>query len=625
MNVYLFHTIGDELLTNSPRDVALLGSRLNVVELSFLPIEHHHCYCICVSEEPASTIVKGMASHGFSVEESWTNSEACRAIWTLIAGIPFANNINAFVTGNVEHYVLRHVEAGACGAITLKLIQTGKTLATSLLSPAILAKHPVSDQELFEAYVRMIFETSEQCDATVFTDSHETHSLYNQVSFHSVDIRNTQAEAIGKEEIRQTLKTADIVVFEGSGQEYFTKKELQEILKQRTKSPLLVCDFTTATPLAVLRRLAHVYLFTNDNRKSLRSRSLKERNSLVGDAEGALQAATDRFNKWLEGKQRAELCGMLGAHPAIQSVFDLIRRVSKNDITVLVDGESGTGKELAAQAIHELSARKDAPFVVVNCGAIPENLIESELFGYVKGAFTGAHQDTPGLFRAADKGTIFLDEVGELPQSLQVKLLRVLQEREVRPVGESRSIPVDVRVVAATNKNLQKEVDEQRFRGDLFYRLNVVNITLPALKDRATDIPLLVHSFLAQASSAFGLQTVPNITPQALSLLQAYSWPGNIRQLRHTVERMVAVSETGIIDTHNIPQDILDRTETQQIRTPQTGEETNSIEKTLKHVERRHILKVLEEVDNNHEVAARVLGIGRTTLWRKLKEYGEEV
>ncbi len=622
MNVYVLHTTCDIHVSRSPRNVAAMCKRISAAELCFLPIEGAECYAVCISNSQESDIVQQFEQEQCTVQHVWQNETACSVLWTLSTGLPINTGIEKFVEGNIEHAVLRHVEAGACGLILQKLLHTGSTLAASLLSPAIRAKHPVSDAELFEAYVRMIFENMGQCDATVFSTEDEAYSHYSSFPLKSLDVRNVVAEDIPDSHISNAIIHADIVVFEGNSAPSFTKQELQGLLKRREKSPLLVCDFSPSNPLAVLRKLPHVYLFTNDNRRSLRARSLKERKTHIGNIQGAVSAATERFNTWLEGKQRTELCGMLGAHQEIQSIFDLIRRVSKNTITVLIGGESGTGKELAARAIHELGPRSERPFVVVNCGAIPENLIESELFGYVKGAFTGAAKDTDGLFRAAHSGTIFLDEVGELPLNLQVKLLRVLQEREVRPVGDSRSYPIDVRVVAATNKNLQEEVDQERFRSDLYYRLNVVDVILPALRHRSSDIPLLVRSFLKQAAMQFGLQTTPSITSKAMSILESHSWPGNIRQLRHTVERMVAVSETGIIDEHNIPDEIASVVPAQG-GTTNDGAIENSGGKTLRDVERRHILKVLAEVDNNHEAAAKILGIGRTTLWRKLKEYGD--
>ncbi len=237
---------------------------------------------------------------------------------------------------------------------------------------------------------------------------------------------------------------------------------------------------------------------------------------------------------------------IIGNSPQMQKVYEIIHRVADTTSNVLITGESGTGKELIARAIHDQSKRSDEPFVIVNCGGIPETLIESELLGYKKGSFTGATQDRKGLFEAADKGTIFLDEIGELGASIQVKLLRVVQERVFKPVGASEDINVDVRIVAATNKDLEKEVIEGRFREDLYYRLNVIKIRMPALRERKEDIRLLAHHFLEKYSSKTGKKIV-KLSSYAIDLLKQYDFPGNIRELENLIERSVALSATNII------------------------------------------------------------------------------
>ena len=296
--------------------------------------------------------------------------------------------------------------------------------------------------------------------------------------------------------------------------------------------------------------------------------------------------------------------GIVGNSPALQKVFRMIRQAAPTDATVLIQGPSGTGKELVARAIHNLSNRSKGPFVAVEFAAISPNLLESEMFGYEKGAFTGATSRRIGRFESANHGTIFLDEISEMPLDLQVKLLRVLQEREFQRVGSNETVKTDIRIVAATNRDLAAYVREGRFREDLYYRLNVIDMHLPALKERAGDVPLLVNRFLGE----FGGKSV---SPEAMRLLEAYSWPGNVRELRNVVEKMCVLSQTGEIGVDDVPDEM--RTDAPKIL---------STSGTLGETEKAKILAVLEEVGGNRTKAAERLGISRRTIYRKLEEYG---
>jgi transcriptional regulator with PAS, ATPase and Fis domain len=298
----------------------------------------------------------------------------------------------------------------------------------------------------------------------------------------------------------------------------------------------------------------------------------------------------------------------------MREVFDLIRRVADSPTNVLITGESGTGKELVAKAIHYNSERRDAPFVPVNCAAIPEALLESELFGHVKGAFTDAKTDKRGLFEEAQKGTLFLDEISELPLLLQAKLLRAIQEREIRRVGATRAMPVDVRIIAATNLNLAEEVKAKRFREDLFYRLNVIEIRLPPLRERREDIPLLVEAFLKKCAEA-SHKEVRGMNEAALALLIDHAWPGNVRELENVIERAVTLARGEKIIPEDLPSAI------QGVR----GERRvidESAERILplQEVEKAYILRILEKTGGNKYQAAQALGIDRKTLYRKLAE-----
>jgi two-component system response regulator AtoC len=303
----------------------------------------------------------------------------------------------------------------------------------------------------------------------------------------------------------------------------------------------------------------------------------------------------------------------------MQKMFDVIKKVAQYKSTVLITGESGTGKELVARALHYNSERAQNPFVPVNCGAIPENLLESELFGHVKGAFTDAIRTKKGLFEEADGGTLFLDEIGELPGPLQVKLLRVLQEGEIRKIGESKSIRVDVRIVVATVKDLTKEVNEGRFREDLFYRLNVLPIHIPPLRERKEDIPLLIHHFISKYNQSMN-KNVVGIGHQALEALMNHKWYGNVRELENTIERAVVLTDQDNIGLENLPIEIQEFKEEFQLES--LPDEEYSIKKASKTLEINLIKKALRKTKGNHTHAAKLLEISHRALLYKIKEYG---
>jgi DNA-binding NtrC family response regulator len=307
--------------------------------------------------------------------------------------------------------------------------------------------------------------------------------------------------------------------------------------------------------------------------------------------------------------------GLLGNAPAMREVFSRIRQVATVRSTVLITGESGTGKELVARAVHQLSRRKTKPFVAVNCAALPEQLVEDELFGHVKGAYTGAESDRDGRFKQAHRGTLFIDEIGEMAPRIQAKLLRVLETMEFSPVGSEASEKVDVRVLAATNRSLRAEVEAGRFREDLYYRINVVRIDLPALRDRPGDIAILARAFVDELSHASG-RPVRTVTPEALRALERYDWPGNVRELRNTLEQIIVLSTREVIDVGDLPAEM--RAE------PVDAESDLGIRPgtSLREAERVLILRSMEEFGGNRARVAEVLGISLRTLQRKLKEYG---
>jgi len=310
--------------------------------------------------------------------------------------------------------------------------------------------------------------------------------------------------------------------------------------------------------------------------------------------------------------------GVVGTSAALSEVYEIVDRVADTACTILVTGESGTGKELVARAVHDTSPRQNGPFVAVNCGAIPEALLESELFGHARGAFTGAVGAKPGRIAMAQGGTLFLDEIGELPLSLQVKLLRVLQSREYSPVGDNRTLKADVRVIAATNVNLEDASRAGTFREDLYYRLNVIHVTVPPLRDRMEDIPLLVQHFLKRAGERTGRRRIRFLSRAAASLISQYSWPGNVRELENTIERAVLLCGSDTIEPKDLPARVCGLGQEKRIspRLPDTGTDLRA---AVENFENQLIRQALERTNWNKKQAAQLLGLNRTTLVEMLK------
>jgi DNA-binding NtrC family response regulator len=360
------------------------------------------------------------------------------------------------------------------------------------------------------------------------------------------------------------------------------------------------------TAIAALRQGAYDYItkpFVNEDllqtiKNAIRTKELFSENR-------ALRRELDKRYSFSE---------IIGTSQALEKVFRVIEKVADTNANILIQGESGTGKELIARAIHHNSSREHKPFVAINCGALPESLLESELFGHTKGSFTGATSDKKGLFRSADGGTLFLDEIGEIPQTLQVKLLRALQEHEVTPIGSSVPIKFDARIIAATNRDLEKEVKEGNFREDLFYRLNVIEIYLPPLRERREDIPLLAKYFVTKLSREQNVHE--KILPkETLTSLINYTWQGNIRELNNAIERAFILSGDEI-ELENLPMRVREASDSAfEMR------DSEGLRPTLEEMERRYILEILESVNDDKTEAANILGIDLSTLYRKLKKY----
>jgi DNA-binding NtrC family response regulator len=326
-----------------------------------------------------------------------------------------------------------------------------------------------------------------------------------------------------------------------------------------------------------------------------------------------LEEKVDRLRAELQGKYSFE--NVIGRSDVMQTVLDKMAAACGNRATVLITGESGTGKEMVARGIHYNTFKDDAPFVPVNCGALPKDLIESELFGYKRGAFTGASGDSEGLFRAADGGTIFLDEIMEMSPELQVKLMRVLQERKIRHLGDTREISINVRVIAATNKPIQESLESGSIRKDLYYRLSVITIHIPPLRDRKDDVPLLVEHFLKKHRAEYN-SSVSGVEPPALEMLSKYSWPGNVRELENLVEMLLAYAKSPVIRVADLPERIIESS-----ALPKKAPIGDDDVFTLKEAERKLIVNALAKSKGNKSHAAQMLGISRKSLYKKLVDY----
>ncbi len=391
---------------------------------------------------------------------------------------------------------------------------------------------------------------------------------------------------------------------------------LEVLLAAREADPALPVILMTAqaslqTAIRAVNEGAFHYVqkpFANDELVAICRRAAEHRQ---------LRRENQALKTEIQRHQRGELVRPIGKSRRFLDVLRMAETVGPTDSTVLVNGESGTGKEVLARYIHELSSRSGGPFVSINCGALPESLLESELFGHVRGSFTGAVRDKQGLFVAAREGTFFLDEVGEMTPAIQVKLLRVLQEREVIPVGATEAIPVDVRIIAATNRDLDEEIRRGGFRSDLFYRLNVITLTLPPLRDRAEDVPLLAEHFLVKFAAQRGRQTF-SLAPETVQALQGYDWPGNVRELENALERAAVLTPGTELHPDVLPARITERAPQPLVAASLPPNPT------LEIIERAYIHWVLSSENGNKTRAAEVLGIDPSTLYRKLLRYGME-
>jgi len=386
-------------------------------------------------------------------------------------------------------------------------------------------------------------------------------------------------------------------------------RECREVLPQ-TPVILITAYKTVETAIEAMKLGAYDYItkpFKVDELQLTIQRAL-DNQTLVRENRNLRQIVKEKY--------RFE--NIIGTSARMQEIYNLIAKVADTDSTILIQGESGTGKELVARALHFNSNRQHQPFVAINCSALPENLLESELFGHKKGAFTGAVQDKIGLFEEAELGTIFLDEINSMAQPLQTKLLRVLQERQIRRVGDTKTVPINVRVLAATNESLGEKIKGGNFREDLYYRLAVIPIEMPSLRERLDDIPLLVNHFLQKNASQTGTEP-KKIDQKAVDMLGHYRWPGNVRELENAVERACALCDDGIIRTTDLPPQVIRQSATPQVEHSGALPVGQTLDEYIREQERRYIEETIKFNANSREKAAKMLGISMATLYRKLE------
>lgn len=514
--------------------------------------------------------------------------------------------------------VLRHLRDTA--AEYVRHLRNTTDLSIGAVTPEALSLELTQRimEDVRGATVAVVGGPSTAADFTSFWSTQNIDHLYTILRDPAQARSRTNAPAIPVpwDDRRPMLVQADVIILNTDDTEpVLTPTIVRDNLQHRKQYHLLIFNWSDMQPIEEsIARMPAVFSYSKDELIRALVQARQKRESVLERLEPQLDARVTEFYQWFHSDERYEFHGIIGASHRMHHVFELVQRVAGTDITVLIQGETGTGKELVARAIHNLSQRRNGPFVAVNCGAIPETLLESELFGHAKGAFTGAENARQGLLKEASGGTVFLDEIGDTSQMFQVKLLRALQEREVTPLGTNLPESIDVRIITATRKDLQNAVNNDQFRTDLFYRINVVRIELPALRDRPQDILPLARHFIRKYNRKMG-KNIQGVTDEAAQALVQHPWSGNVRELENVIERAIALTLGKRIGLADLPESLTDT-----ISTDRTGSQKHI--KTLEEVEEEYITRLLQEFEGNYAEVAELLGIGRTTLWRKMKKYG---
>jgi len=571
---------------------------------------------IQATEKVVRSLLPGLATLPQQIFFVWERGEAIRHFFEVMLGVgtPIVGDV-VFLETMKEGYT-QSLENEMIGPVLTRLFQKGVAIYKNLSKNTAFLAGAVTLEGAVRELGGQIFGDSQNIHVAFIGNSSETQQLityFRQMKFGTIYKFGLESEFLSEhsEENAHENHVDILIKTDENAFSEDSKQALLEQLKVRRGVPLLLIDLSENPDPSVKHDLLLCY--SRKDLEALIRRNFKEREKSVPGLLKRLEKDVREFISWQYSRERFEFSGIIGRSRKLQQVLETIARVSATHVTVLIEGESGTGKELVARAIHQNSPRANKPFIVVNCAAISETLLESELFGYVKGAFTGATTQKKGLFEEADQGTIFLDEIAEMSPATQANILRVIQEGEVRRVGSTQTIKVDVRVLAATNKDLKTLVNEQKFREDLYYRLKVMHIVVPPLRERLEDIPELAEYFVEKYSQK-NRKHILGLTEEVLTLLKLYPWPGNVRELENAMERAVIMTIGQHITPSDLPQEIQffsEKVQTDASRWP-----------TLYDIEKQHILKTLEYVDWNLGKATEMLGISRATLWRKLKDYG---
>ena len=516
--------------------------------------------------------------------------------------------------GNAAHVLNRLFQTALM--LAGKLEQSGLSFDYSFISKQIenLAQKIFGPLHSVDLMVVGSNELSQVVLKSMGTESlRHLYFLHRSSSLISKLAQSAGGQVVNPEDVDDKLANVQVVLrMNQNFASHFSAAILQKIMGARKNQPLLIINLdTTVVPEASLSKIYNLFVY--DLTDFQQHKTSKDG---IGYARELIETELKQFFSWFYSKEHYRFGDIIGKSKPMEHILELIARISQTNITVLIEGESGTGKELVARAIHENSPRRNKPFIVVNCGALPDTLLESELFGHVRGAFTGAEFQKKGLLEEADGGTLMLDEIGDTSPAFQVKLLRVLQQGEMRRLGSNEVRKIDVRIIAATNKHLDELVQKESFRKDLYYRLNVVQIDIPPLRAHPEDILLLADHFIAKYGEKIKKRVI-GLDKEAGKLILNYSWPGNVRELENAIERSVALCIGHTILPEDLPPQVRNFSNSPMIF------DDNAI-LPLKELEKQHIARALRFYHWDYEKTARQLGIGRTTLWRKMKEYGIE-
>ncbi len=597
---------------------------------------HDYYSIIAVSEPTASGQTDAVAfvpGTGYRTLSIQSNREAVRAVLLDGLGRDSPNIGEDTVQGVMQSAFDQCMKEGLSGAVIRSLVHMVDVLRERVFDREELETYPVTPAALSGNLLGKIMENTHDAVVTILGDIDDALPFLEfwnarhirRLYCYSDDFAAAERFALTSDAIplqskglRDGLIRSHLIIVASPGA--YISRLSQNILKnnigqRNTKHLLLYCWGDNLQSGPDVLDSPEVFTYGRQELEQALRQSREKRAHQLQRSADAIDEAVEEFYEWLYSGQKYMYHDMIGSSRKMQQVFTLIQRVAETDITILIQGETGTGKELVARAIHDASERQGGPFMAINCGAIPETLLEGELFGYKKGAFTGAAEDRKGLLKEAAGGTILLDEIGDTSQMFQVKLLRALQEREIIPLGSNMPIAIDVRIIAATSKQLEQEIEKGQFRADVYYRLNVVKIELPPLRERPEDIYPLAQHFLTKYSQELG-KSIERITPEAMDLLARYDWQGNVRELENLVERAIALSVDRVISVEDLPEYL--RRNPRILGTVDSGETIP----TLEEMEEQHIRRLLTELEDNYSEVAKKLGIGRTTLWRKMKKYG---